>query len=445
MASAEPDPNRRSRLLTETQGRRLDQAYLVEQVRDDLRREAEDPHPDTLVTPEMLDQLEEYMDELEGAGIPAGVLSGGETVQSRALFSTDAVIVVPGFLASSLSDTSRGGLGTIWVSPGLLSSNRFGALRLGTYDGSEADANPDVRIVSTGGIPLVYDVLRLGLEALRYTTSTYGVDWRKDLELSARGLCDRIKEIGGGRKGYPVHVVAHSQGAMVARRGLQLLREDVGEPEARRIVRDLILIGPANAGSFSAPLAVSGDHESIPTLRKLAIEPTGGFKTVFATMSGLYQLMPWDSSRLPSLDDPEHAIGRAEFWRDKAQIDETRLARFYGWARQISTDYLNDRTTVVLGDYDGLYGQKTPAGVAFGPDGKLSVTEAYAGDGTVPHCNAVLPGTRAMMVARTDHTLMPTYRNVVQSVRLLLRGDDPVEAGLAVAMVSDPAAPEYHH
>jgi pimeloyl-ACP methyl ester carboxylesterase len=444
MPTVEPDRDRRGRLLTETQGRRLDEAYLNQQIRDDLRKEADDPHPDTLITPEMLDQLEEYMDEMEGAGVSPGVLGEGQTVQSRALISTDAVIVVPGFLASSLSDTRRGGLGTIWVSPGLVTSNRLGALRLEAYDGNEADANPDVRIVATGGIPLIYDVLRLGLEALRYTTSTFGVDWRKDLEQAALGLRDRIKQIGGGRRGYPLHIVAHSQGAMVARRGLQLLRDDVGEAEARRIVRNLVLLGPANGGSFSAPLAISGDHESIPTLRKLTYEPTGGFKAVFATMSGLYQLMPWDPSRLPSLEDPEHAIGRAEFWRGKAEVDETRLARFYAWAAKINTDYLNDRTTVILGDYDGLLGEKTPAGVAFGPDGKLAVTEAYAGDGTVPHCNAVLPGTTTMMVEKSDHPLLPTYRNAIQSVRLVLRGDDPAAAGYAVPKPSDPAAPEYH-
>src|SRR5271166_1257981 len=240
MPTAEPNDLRRGRLLMETQGRRLDEAYLHDQIRDDLRREADDQDPNSLVTPEMLEQLEEYMDEIEGAGVPPGVLAAGETGQSRAFFSTDAVIIVPGFLASSLSDTRRGGLGSIWVAPGLYTSNRFGALRLGAYDGTESDLNPDVRIVSTGGLPLIYDVLRLGLEALRYTTSTFGVDWRKDLELAARGLRERIKEIGGGTKGYPIHVVAHSQGAMVARRGLQLLHDELGKEEARRIVKNLV-------------------------------------------------------------------------------------------------------------------------------------------------------------------------------------------------------------
>jgi hypothetical protein len=223
-----------------------------------------------------------------------------------------------------------------------------------------------------------------------------------------------------------------------------LLKDDVGELRVNQIVRNLVLIGPANAGSFSAPLAISGDHESIPMLRKLTVEPTGGFRTVFATMTGLYQLMPWDSSRLPSLDAPEHAIGRPDFWRGKAPVDETRLARFYGWASRIDTGFFNDRTTVILGDYDGLHNQKTPAGVAFGNDGRLAVVEAYTGDGTVPHCNAVLPGVRTVMVEKTEHPLLPTYRNVIQSVRRILRGDDPADSGHAVDMPSDPNSWEYH-
>ncbi|QDV37458.1 esterase/lipase family protein [Tautonia plasticadhaerens] len=444
MSTAESSEDRRRRLLVETQGRRLDEAYLHGSIRDDLQTEAADADPDSIVTPEMLDQIEEYMDEIEGAGVPPGVLSDRETSQSRAFFSTDAVIIVPGFLASSLSDTRRGGLGLIWVSRGLYGSNRFGALRLGAYDGHEADLNPDVRIISTGGLPLIYDVLRLGLEALRYTTSTFGVDWRKDLEIAARGLRDRIKELGGGSKGYPIHLVAHSQGAMVARRALQLLKDDLGQEVVRRIVKHLVLLGPANAGSFSAALAISGDHESLPMLRKLTFEPTGGFSRVFATMSGLYQLMPWDASRLPSLGDPEHAVGRPEFWRGKADFDEARLNKYYGWARSIDTAFFNDRTSVILGDYEGYAGLKTPAGVAFGPDGHLAVTEEYAGDGTVPHCNAVLPGTATYMVAKTDHPMLPTYRNVVQSVRLILNGNDPTVGGWATRMPDDPRAPEYH-
>ena len=433
MPLPETGEERRRRLLAETQGRRLDEAYQHRRIRADLQGEAADPDPDPLVTPEMLDQLQEYMGEVEGAGVAPGALTAEPTPTSRAFFSTEAVVIVPGFFASSLSDTAPGGLGLIWVDPTLYRSNELGALRLGPYDGTDADADPDVRVVATGAIPIVYDVLRLALEARRYTTATFGVDWRRDLEVAARGLRDRILELGGGPDPWPVHLVAHSQGAMVARRALQLL----GEADARRIVQNLVLLGPANAGSFSAALAISGDHESIPMLRKLTFEPQSGFNSVFATMSGLYQLLPWDDARLPSLTEPEHAVGRPEFWRGKAPADEARLRRFYGWARQIDTGFFDDRTTVILGDY---FGQKTPAKVAFDPGGRLTVTAQYDGDGTVPHCNAVLPGTRTFLATQTDHTLLPTYRKVVGAVREVLADRTPD----LVPKPSDPAAAEYH-
>jgi pimeloyl-ACP methyl ester carboxylesterase len=434
MSMMESSEERRRRLLVETQGRRLDEAFTHDQIRADLEAESQDPDPDSIVTPEMVEQLNEYMDELEGAGIPAGVLTTEPTPTTRALFSTDAVVVVPGFFASTLGDTRRGGLGLIWFDAvGLFRSNKFGALRLGKYDGLESDLNPDVKVVSTGAIPLIYDVLRLALEARRYTTAVYGVDWRKDLEIAAKGLHDRLIELGEGESPRPVHLVAHSQGAMVARRALQLL----GAAQATRIVKHLVLLGPANAGSFSAALALSGDHESIPMLRKLAFEPVDGFRSVFATMSGLYQLMPWDESRIPSLSDPAHAIGRAEFWRDKAPVDETRLAKFYGWAKEIDTAFFNDRTSVILGDY---FGQKTPAGVAFGPNGKLVVTEQFDGDGTVPHCNAVLPDTTTYLATGTDHPMLPTYRKIIDAVRAILNNTAPD----LPCVSSNPKAAEYH-
>jgi hypothetical protein len=238
MSTPEISEDRRRRLLVETQGRRLDEAYLHREIRRDLHEESADPDPDSLVTSEMVEQLNEYMGELEGAGVSPGVLTPEPSAANRAFFSTDAV-VVPGFLGSSLSDTQPGGLGLIWVDPLLFRSNEIGALRLGPFDGREADASPDVRIVATGAIPIFYDLLRLALEARRYTTAVFAVDWRRDLELAAQGLRDRLAELGSGASPRPVHVVAHSQGAMVARRALQLL----GEAEAKQVRRSLLTQG----------------------------------------------------------------------------------------------------------------------------------------------------------------------------------------------------------
>jgi hypothetical protein len=137
--------------------------------------------------------------------VSPGVLTPEPSAANRAFFSTDAVVVVPGFLGSSLSDTQPGGLGLIWVDPLLFRSNEIGALRLGPFDGREADASPDVRIVATGAIPIFYDLPRLALEARRYTTAIFAVDWRRDLGVSsgADGAGLSRRPGAGDRRGRP--------------------------------------------------------------------------------------------------------------------------------------------------------------------------------------------------------------------------------------------------
>jgi hypothetical protein len=70
MATVEPEDVRRGRLLIKRQARRLDDAYLHGRIRDDLQSEADDADPDSVVIPTMLQPLEEYLDEIEGARAP---------------------------------------------------------------------------------------------------------------------------------------------------------------------------------------------------------------------------------------------------------------------------------------------------------------------------------------------------------------------------------------
>jgi pimeloyl-ACP methyl ester carboxylesterase len=432
---ASPAEERRRRLLASTQGRRLDEAIQHRDIRNDLQAEADDPDPDSIVTPDMVDQLHELMQEKEEelgqpAGVPPSVIPADIAGTPKAFFSTDTVIIVPGFLASALSDTAPGGLGLIWVSPWLYTNNEFGELTLGVYGANgDVDADPNLRIVSTGGIPVVYDLLRLSLEVRRYTTLTFGVDWRKDLEVSAQALKAQIETLASAPKPLPIHLVAHSQGALVARRALQLL----GPDRALELVKTLVLLGPANFGSFAAAFALAGNHSSIDLLRKLTFEPVAGFRSVFVSMSGLYQLLPFDAARTPSLAEPGHDYGQPAFWIDP--VDATRLAKFYGWGKQIDTGFFEDRTTVILGDN---HGNPTVAGVAYenGAPGGLVATHHLDGDGTVTHANSVLGGaTSSYLAPDTEHMMLPTYRSVIAAVRAALRGDSPALA----AVSSDPA------
>ena len=460
----DPGAQRRRRLLAQLQGRRLDEAYLNHpDIRADLEAEAADPGPDALVTPGALEHLRALIREERrvialgpaperargiAAGAAAAVGDPGRVVldalsqdaaaersvaapqaaageaggievfaRPRLFFSTDTVVVVPGFLASALSDTIGGGLGLIWVDPLLSVRDELGALQLGPYDGRERDLDPNVRVGALGALPYFYDILRLDLEVRRYTVEVFPVDWRRDLDVAAGMLAARLRALAGQAR-TPIHVVAHSQGALVARRAAQLL----GRTEARRIVKHLVLLGPANYGSFSAAFALAGNHSLLPMVRRLAVEPRRGFQAVLASMTGIYQLLPSDRDRIPWLAANDYS--QPGFWR--TPVDATRLARFYGWNRWIDSSFLNDRTAVILGDN---HGAPTTGGVVFrGALLQDAPAHGLAGDGTVPHSCAVLPGTRAYLAPGTEHSQLATYRSVIDAVRDVL-ADRPV-AGL---------------
>ena len=136
---------------------------------------------------------------------------GWEIYTQRAFLSTDAVVIVPGFLASALGDTAAGGFGLIWADPLLPIRDELGALQLAPYDGRERDLYPKVRIGALSALPYLYDILRLALEVRRYTVEMFAVDWRKDMELSAGMLAARLRALAG-QSWRPIHLVAHSQG-----------------------------------------------------------------------------------------------------------------------------------------------------------------------------------------------------------------------------------------
>ena len=169
-------------------------------------------------------------------------------------------------------------------------------------------------------------------------------------------------------------------------------------------------------------------------IRKLAIEPRRGMQKVLASMTGVYQLLPFDRDRTPWLRENDYA--QPGFW--KAPVDAPRLARFYGWARSIDARFMDDRTAVILGDN---HGAPTTGGVVF----KRSVLQdspshALAGDGTVPHSCAVLPGTRTYLAPGTEHSMLATYRKVIDAVRDVL-ADRPVGLAEVSSMPADHLSP----
>ncbi len=330
--------------------------------------------------------------------------------------SGDDVFIVPGFLGSTLRDDQTHGL--IWISPSLVIDDEpMAALKLGGFQEGRPDRDEalDVQIRATGGVPPIYDLLRLDLVAHGFNPEIIPVDWRKDIERSAMLLADKIRNrIGHTTK--PLHLVAHSQGNLVARRAIQML----GPQQARSLVRNLVLLGPASFGTFSAAFALAGSPESFDFARKFHVKLPPNFRQVFQSFTGLYQLLPWNAEQFKkggSPFDPD-SLDLASFW--KTGVDNDRLKYARKWAKGLDSAFFNERTTILLGD------QPTVGAVGF-VDGELRRSDAmFQGDGTVPDFLAVLPGVERIFRAEgADHMSLPMSLSVIPAVRAVLEGDLP--------------------
>jgi hypothetical protein len=408
---------RQQRLLLELQNQSLVSAYLKPDLRLDLEAEANDPEvaeAAKLVRREMLDRIKELLDDPERRPDLVSESPGVSTHSLSLFFSTDLVVVVPGFLGTSLSDI-KGGFGLLWINPLIVFRDRLGLLQLGAYSDPEKDLDDRVDVEPIGVLPIIYDLLRIDLEPRRYSVSLFSVDWRKNLEGAANRLQQRLGELINTTK-KPIHLVAHSQGALVARRALQQLAKERGPAAVLDRIANLVLLGPANYGTFAAAFALAGNNDLIRQVSPYIVAPQQGFLPVLQSMSGVYQLLPWDKDRLPWLGQKDHKLGQKDFWQPT--IDADRLDTFYAWGKDIDTTFFNDHTTVILGDN---YSRPTVSGVAF-QDGELRATHQCQGDGTVPDCCAYLDGVATYRAPGTEHLRLPTYLSVLRAVRDRLAG-----------------------
>jgi hypothetical protein len=400
---------RRLRILDLLRGRSLDEALDIPEVCALLRAEADDAETspqarrDALITRDALDRLEGLRRQRHLAG-PSFEL----------FFSTDDVIVLPGFMGSELRDAGPNGL--IWIDPTLpLHPGKLDALRLKGYDPDEPDQDfgDGVNIQPNGALPLLYELLRWQLEFRRYSVLIFGFDWRKNIDESAALVADVIRA-RAARAFRPLHVVAHSQGTLVARRALQLL----GAELARQLVNNLVLLGPASYGTFSAAFAIAGSADLLETLARFHITPPD--RDTLQSLTGLYQLLPWNKDVLPWLND--HHLDDPEFWQ--GGVDQDRLAAFYpGWGEALDTTFFNDRTTIILGGNGG--GDTTVGAADFDASGKLVPTAMVPGDGTIPDACARLPDVRTFKALSAEHMKLPATPAVVGAVTDILAGRMP--------------------
>ncbi len=434
MSPNHADRERKKRILEGVRGQGLEQAAADPLLRRDMEAEADSDDPKKLVNHDLL-AVADAARQARRAGPSLSLF-----------FSTADVILLPGLLGSQLEDAS-GGNGLIWIDPKLVFDTGK-LLALALAPGSDDDATSGVAIRPNGAVPIIYAGLRAALEVSRYHVQEIGFDWRKHVDVSANAVADVIRDRANNRP-RPLHLIAHSQGSLVARRALQLLGPDLG----RRLVDNLVLLGPATAGSFSAAFGIAGTHEFLDTVQRYGIVPPDGFAEVLQSMSGLYQLLPW---RMEPVDGApaDKAIEwvRANFppsengpvgLRDPAAwrsgVDARRLAELAGWGATIDASYLNDRTTIILGD------QPTVGGAMFDAAGKLVPDPDFAtvGDGTVPESMARIVGvTRVFKATGAEHMMLPATWAVIVAVRDVLAGRTPaIEPAMAAALAARPSAP----
>ncbi len=412
---------RRMRIIRGMQGRDLHQAVFDRELWADLKTEAMSSEEDTLVSIDAVEAIERAQKKRLADG-SLGVF-----------FNTDDVIIVPAFLGSQLVDVS-GDRGLIWIDPQALQASTASLLdlKLKPYQPGEPEQDAaSVTVRPDGGLPLLYDGLKFDLEERRYSVRTFGFDWRKDLETSAVALAGLIKDREDLRF-RPLHLIAHSQGSLVARRAIQLLGADL----APRLVKSLVLIGPASGGTFLSVTALSGNFGMNEMIRRLGLVLPEGFEKVTQTFSGLYQLIPWRSKPIGQrsmsekmanplrwVEENAKAIETPEFW--PRGIDLDRLHAFFGWAEKIETGFFNDRTTIILGDKPTVGGVKVE-------DGRFVADPAYdtTGDGKVPDALALIGGvSRVYKAAGAGHRMLPANLAVIAAVRDILADRPPrVEA-----------------
>jgi hypothetical protein len=88
------------------------------------------------------------------------------------------VLVLPGILGSTLSDTADDGYGLIWVDPLGFIRGELAELKL-TTEGDDAD--PAVRIAATDLLPLYYGDLIETLNDRGFDARPHYFDWRREL------------------------------------------------------------------------------------------------------------------------------------------------------------------------------------------------------------------------------------------------------------------------
>jgi len=328
------------------------------------------------------------------------------------------VVVIHGIMGAELS-VSTGGPGDLtWVSAFRILRGWLDRLRLSDDGRSEAD--PKFTVAATGIMKRYYGEMLLALGD-NWNVKDFFFDWRKDLNLAADSLKDKIDKWFDDKA--PVHIVAHSMGGLVARTFIKKYpnrwRTMLDEKGNGSAGGRLIMLGTPNQGSFAIPQVITGLESLVKNLAKLDFRHNRQelLKT-FNSFVGSYQMLP--SPEAMSNIAPLYNSGTySQFNVTVPPQHLTRALEHHQFLKDV-IDF--DRMIYVAG-----FDQPTYSDII--DWNKLNVTNGYQmtldGDGRVPHRLGLLKSPDGKKKVKTyylkeDHGHLSTNTIIIEALDSLL-------------------------
>jgi len=297
------------------------------------------------------------------------------------------VYILPGVMGSTLGSPGE----TLWINFRRIARGRLTELSL--------DQTP-VQHEALDVVPYVYYFLRRRLMAEGFEPVYFPFDWRLDMEELGRRFAQAIIDDPADE----VDVIGHSMGGLVARLAMR-------DPAAAAKVSRVVMMGTPNKGSFNAAQVFDGSHSITGMVQRLDLRHDMAqlIDGVFATLPGVYQLLPfrsqfdtsgvYDSAQWPT--SPYAAPRQSELTRAEAvtNLYPAPDERYYLIAS------VAHETAIGIG--------VTPAGVEY-------QLQPASGDGTVPITSAVLAGVKTKLVD-SDHMGLPKDGAALDTLVRVLR------------------------
>lgn len=277
----------------------------------------------------------------------------------------------------------------IWLNP----------LRIRDKGLNDLGLNSGAQIRTFGVFQTTYFLLHLHLRKEGYGVRNLAYDWR----LPVADAADTLARALGEDDDREVYIVAHSMGGLIVREAL------AKAPDRFANVQRIITLGTPHGGSFSPVPLLQGAHRHLRMAAELANDdPRRLAEDVFATMPGLYEL-------LPSAELFDNHLFDASRWPQNGPAIDSRLLG-HGRNAHARRPDIDHRFRAIIG-----FGRETISNAVADADG-FSYEATHDGDGAVLLQSTELDGV-ASWYTTAEHGQLPNARRVRKAVVDILEND----------------------